>query len=149
VTVQPFASEDEAIRLANDSTFGLGASVWTRDPARARRVAGRLEAGSVWTNDAAYSYGAGHASWGGVKESGFGRTHSKHGLYDLSRVKFVDADRGRVAVPWWFPYDARAADGFRGVLGVLYGEGLVPRVEAAWRYRRGLALVARRYVSGR
>src|SRR5437764_550772 len=63
VTVQPFESEDDAVRLANDSPFGLGASVWTRDEDRARRVAARLEAGSVWTNDAAYSYGVGQASW--------------------------------------------------------------------------------------
>jgi succinate-semialdehyde dehydrogenase/glutarate-semialdehyde dehydrogenase len=149
VTVASFADEAAAVALANSTPFGLGASVWTRDPERARRLAARLEAGSVWTNDVAYSYGAGQASWGGVKESGLGRTHSKHGLYDCSRVKFVDADRGRVPVPWWFPYDASAADGFQGVLGVLYGEGWRPRVEAAWRHRRGLAGLARRYVSGR
>ena len=149
VTVQPFDSEDEAVRLANDSPFGLGASVWTRDPERARRIAARLEAGSVWTNDAAYSYGAGQASWGGVKESGLGRTHSKHGLYDCARVKFVDSDRGRIAVPWWFPYGEASADGFRGVLGVLHGESVTERVGAAWRHRRGLALLARRYVSQR
>ena len=149
VTVQPVESEDEAVRLANDSPFGLGASVWTRDGERARRVAARLEAGSVWTNDAAYSYGTGNASWGGVKDSGIGRTHSKHGLYDSVRVKFVDADRGRLPVPWWFPYDRAAADGFRGVLGVLHGDGMAARVEAAWRHRRGLAALARRYVSGR
>jgi acyl-CoA reductase-like NAD-dependent aldehyde dehydrogenase len=149
VTVRSFDSEDEAVLLANDSAFGLGASVWTRDLGRARRVAGRLEAGSVWTNDAAYSYGVGQASWGGVKESGVGRTHSKHGLYDCSRVKFVDADRGRIAVPWWFPYGEASADGFRGVLGVLHGEGVAERLEAAWRHRRGLALLARRYVSRR
>jgi acyl-CoA reductase-like NAD-dependent aldehyde dehydrogenase len=148
VTVQPFASEDEAVRLANDSPFGLGASVWTRDRERARRVGARLEAGTVWTNDTAYSYGTGQASWGGVKNSGIGRTHSKHGLYDCARLKFVDADRGRVPVPWWFPYDAASAEGFRGVLGVLHGASAGARVGAAWRHKRGLAHLARRYVSG-
>src|SRR5437016_4096952 len=83
---------DEAVASANSTPYGLGASVWTRDPKRARRLAARLEAGSVWTNDVAYSYGAGQASWGGVKESGVGRTHSKHGLYACTQVKFVDAD---------------------------------------------------------
>jgi succinate-semialdehyde dehydrogenase/glutarate-semialdehyde dehydrogenase len=149
VTVAPFGDEDEAVRLANGSTFGLGASVWTRDLERAQRVARRLDAGSVWTNDVSYSYGTGQASWGGTKESGFGRTHSKHGLYELSRVKFADLDRGRVPVPWWYPYGADALDGFRGMAGVLYGEGLRPRLEAAWRHRRGLLALGRRYLSGR
>jgi hypothetical protein len=61
----------------------------------------------------------------------------------------VDADRGRVPVAWWFPYDVASADGFRGVLGVLHGDGVGERLGAAWRHRRGLALLARRYVSGR
>jgi acyl-CoA reductase-like NAD-dependent aldehyde dehydrogenase len=149
VTVAPFADEDEAVALANSTPFGLGASVWTRDLERARRLAARLEAGSVWTNDVAYSYGAGQASWGGVKESGFGRTHSKHGLYACTEVKFVDSDRGRVPVPWWFPYGPPTADAFRGALGVLYGDGVGARARAAWRHRRGLAHLARRYLSSR
>jgi len=149
VTVAPFADEDEAVELANSTRFGLGASVWTRDPERARRLARRLAAGSVWTNDVAYSYGAGQASWGGMKESGHGRTHSKHGLYACTQVKFVDADRGRVPVPWWYPYGPLAADAFRGALGVLYGDGARARAGAAWRHRRSLAHLARRYLSSR
>ena len=147
VSVTPFADEAEAVRLANGSSFGLGASVWTSDLERAQRVTRRLEAGSVWTNDVAYSYGTGQASWGGTKESGFGRTHSKHGLYELSRVKFADLDRGRVPVPWWYPYGDGVLDGFRGMAGVLYGEGLPRKLEAAWRHRRGLLALGRRYFS--
>ena len=147
VTVSPFTDEDEAVRLANGSSFGLGASIWTRDLARAKRITRRLDAGSVWTNDVSYSYGAGQASWGGTKESGFGRTHSRHGLYELSRVKFADLDRGRSPVAWWYPYKAGQLDGFRGLAGVLYREGLErPR-------RRGstgvVFALGRRYLSGR
>ena len=149
VTVSPFSDEDEAVRLANGSSFGLGASVWTRDLARAKRLARRLDAGSVWTNDVSYSYGAGQASWGGTKESGFGRTHSKHGLYELSRVKFADLDRGRSPVAWWYPYNAGQLDGFRGLAGVLYQQGLGQKAQAAWRHRRGLFALGRRYLSGR
>jgi acyl-CoA reductase-like NAD-dependent aldehyde dehydrogenase len=148
VTLTAFTDEDDAVRLANASSFGLGASVWTRDLDRARRVARRVEAGSVWTNDVSYSYGTGQAAWGGVKESGFGRTHSRHGLCELSRTKFADLDRGRVPVPWWFPYDAGAVEGFRGMIGVLHREGLGRKAAAAWRHRRGLLALGRRYLSG-
>jgi acyl-CoA reductase-like NAD-dependent aldehyde dehydrogenase len=144
-TVAPFEDERDAVRLANDSGFGLGASVWTRDRAGARRVAAKLAVGMVWTNDVGYSYGAGPAPWGGRNASGFGRTHGKHGLYELSNVKFVDADTGRVPVPWWYPYDDRAVDGFKGVLGVLHGDA---KLRAVWRHRRGLAHLGRRYLRG-
>jgi succinate-semialdehyde dehydrogenase/glutarate-semialdehyde dehydrogenase len=146
VTVEPFGSEEEAVRLANDTRYGLGASIWTRDLDRARRVAGRLEAGSVWTNDVAYSYAAGQSPWGGFKDSGLGRTHSKHGFYACTQVRFVEEDSGRLGVPWWFPYDELAVDGFKGVLGTLYGQGLGARAGAAWRHRRGLVQLGRRYL---
>jgi acyl-CoA reductase-like NAD-dependent aldehyde dehydrogenase len=146
VTVARVADDEAAIAGANDSAYGLGASVWTKDGERAQRVAQRLRAGTVWHNDHAYSYASSQATWGGRGESGFGRTHSKHGLYDLTAPKFVDSDSGRVPVPWWFPYDDRAADAFRGALGPLYAEGLRARLRAAWHERRALLALARRYL---
>jgi succinate-semialdehyde dehydrogenase/glutarate-semialdehyde dehydrogenase len=146
VAVEPFSTEQEAVQLANDSPWGLSASVWTSDRGRAARVASRLHAGSVWTNDLQYSYASGQAPWGGYKDSGFGRTHSKHGLYECTQVKFADWDSGRVAVPWWYPYGEDVLDGFRGMAGVLYGSGIAQRVQAAWHHRRGLLALGRRYL---
>ena len=142
VTVHRVRGEDDAVAAANGTPYALGASIWTRDAARAARVARRLRAGTVWHNDHAYSYGAAQATWGGRGESGFGRTHGRHGLYDLTAPKFVDRDSGRVPVPWWYPYDERSADAFRDVLEVLYGSA---RLRAAWRNRRSLLALARRY----
>jgi succinate-semialdehyde dehydrogenase/glutarate-semialdehyde dehydrogenase len=146
VAVAKVDNDDEAVRAANDSRYGLSASVWTADAERAARVARRLEVGSVWHNDVAYSYGAAQAPWGGRKQSGFGRTHSKHGLYELSAIKFVDRDRGLVPVPWWFPYNDRAAAACRAALPVLYRHDPRARAAAAWRHRRGLLTAALRYL---
>ena len=149
VTVARIENVADGIARANDSAFGLGASVWTRDLATARAVAAQLDAGSVWTNDVAYSYGTCQAPWGGRKGSGYGRTHGKHGLYALSHVKFVDVDSGRLSPPWWYPYGERTADGFAGVLGAVFGQGAATRASAAWRHRRGLTELGRRSIRRR
>jgi succinate-semialdehyde dehydrogenase/glutarate-semialdehyde dehydrogenase len=143
VAVEPFDGEDDAVRRANDTAFGLGASVWTRDEARAARVARRLEAGMVWVNDFGYSFATGQAPWGGTKASGFGRTSGRHGLYECVNVKYVDADRGRFKPGWWYPYDERTADALRNALDVLYADG-VERVRNAWQHRRDLVHLAKR-----
>jgi acyl-CoA reductase-like NAD-dependent aldehyde dehydrogenase len=145
VTVARVRDEAEAIRAANEGDFGLGASVWTSRDERALRVARSIRAGTVWHNDHVYSYAAAQAAWGGRAESGFGRTHSRHGLYDLTSPKFVDRDSGRVPVPWWFPYDEQAVAAFRGVLGVLYAGSRRARAKAAWRERQALVALAKRY----
>jgi len=147
VTVVRIDDEADGVRRANESVFALGASVWTRDRARGRRVAEALEAGTVWINDHAYSYGVCQAPWGGRGASGHGRTHSKHGLYALSHVKYVDTDAGRLRPPWWYPYGDDGVEGFRGSLGALYGRGIGARARALRRHRAGVAALARKALS--
>jgi acyl-CoA reductase-like NAD-dependent aldehyde dehydrogenase len=144
VTVCKIDNETDGVRRVNASRFGLGASVWTRDRRRARRVAARLRAGSVWTNDCSYSYGTAAAPWGGRGDSGYGRTHSRHGLYALSHLKFVDADPGRLTPPWWFPYDGQVTNGLRVALDALHRDRGRVRAAAVWRGRRQVLAVARR-----
>ena len=99
-------SVDEAIRLANDSDYGLTASGWTRDPETARRLEQELQAGVVTINDCVYSYGEPTAPWGGVKQSGIGRTHGVSGLREMVQVKYVAREFGGSADLWWYPYGA-------------------------------------------
>ena len=139
VVVVHKGNDDEMVRWANDSSFGLGASVWSRDADRARAISTRLDAGMVWVNDHAYSFGAAQAPWVGRRSSGLGTTTSRLGLYALSRPAFSDVDRGRLTPGWWYPYSERAVDGFRGVLGGLYAEGIGARALSVWAHRRGLA----------
>ena len=114
-------SLDEAISLANDSDFGLGASVWTMNRSKSERIARRLEAGMVWANDHMYSHGAASCSWGGVKQSGLGRSHSKFGLYECVNVKLVSWEPSRTRDFWWHPYDESLGRGLHASAQLLYG----------------------------
>jgi acyl-CoA reductase-like NAD-dependent aldehyde dehydrogenase len=118
VTVE---SEEEAVRLANDSEFGLGASVWTLDRGKGERIARRIEAGMVWVNDHMYSHGACSCSWGGVKRSGLGRSHSKFGFYECVNVKLLSWEPSRTRDFWWYPYDESLAKAFASAARLLYG----------------------------
>jgi acyl-CoA reductase-like NAD-dependent aldehyde dehydrogenase len=114
-------SEDEAIRLANDSEFGLGASVWTLDRAKGDRIARRIEAGMVWLNDHMFSHGACQCSWGGVKHSGLGRSHSKFGFYECVNIKLVTWEPSRTRNFWWHPYDESLGRAMDASAKLLYG----------------------------
>jgi succinate-semialdehyde dehydrogenase/glutarate-semialdehyde dehydrogenase len=114
-------SEDEAVRLANDSQFGLGASVWTGDRSKGERIARELESGMVWINDHMFSHGACQCSWGGIKESGVGRTHSKFGLYECVNVKLRVWEPSKLRDPWWHPYDETLGHALRQTATILYG----------------------------
>ena len=114
-------SEDEALRRANDSNFGLGASVWTKDRAKGERIAKRIESGMVWINDHSYTHAACQCSWGGVKESGLGRSHSKFGFYECVDVKLVSWEPGLTRDFWWQPYDRTLGQAVRASARLLYG----------------------------
>jgi acyl-CoA reductase-like NAD-dependent aldehyde dehydrogenase len=114
-------SEDEAIALANDSDFGLGASVWTMNRAKGERIARRVQAGMVWVNDHMYTHGVCSCSWGGVKDSGLGRSHSKFGLYESVNVKLVTWEPSRTRDFWWHPYDESLGRAMRASAKLLYG----------------------------
>ena len=115
------ASEEEAIELANDSQFGLGSSIWTRDRRKGERMARRIEAGMVWINDHAYSHAAMQTAWGGIKDSGLGRVHSRFGLHECVEVKNVTWNSPRSRDLWWHPYDRTLGDALRAAAGLLYG----------------------------
>lgn len=116
-------SEEEALERANDSNFGLGASVWTKDRAKGERIARRIQSGMVWINDHSFTHGAAQCSWGGVKDSGVGRSHSKFGFYECVNIKLVSWEPGLTRNFWWQPYDRTVGDAVRATARLLYGRG--------------------------
>ncbi len=103
--VTPVENDEEAITLANQSDFGLAASVWTKNLRQAEKIARRLEAGSVMVNDSVVSFGVTEASWTGVKNSGSGWVHGEKGIDEMVNIQYFHADsQYRSQKFWWFPY---------------------------------------------
>lgn len=117
--------DNEAVKLANDSRYGLNSSVWSADPERAERLAGALEAGNVCINDCIVNYGVASLPFGGVKASGIGRIHGYEGLRNFCNAKSVLASR--VALPrepQWFPTPRWLGAALKRMLLLRYRRGL-------------------------
>ncbi len=95
----PFDDEEDGIRLANDSPFALGSAIWTRDVARAHRVAQQLEMGMVWVND--HHRLDPSSPWGGLKESGTGREGGWESFHDFTHVRAVTVRTAPDDVDWY------------------------------------------------
>lgn len=102
--IRRYRDIEEAIADANDTPYGLSAYVFSRNVARAERVAARLQAGTVMINDVLYTHALPETPWGGVKQSGIGRVHGLQGLKDLCEVRHVNAPRLNVLPLWMYPY---------------------------------------------
>lgn len=129
--VVPAESEAEALRLANDSTFGLGASIWTGNRARGEALARRIEAGAVLVNDAASHVGTAEVPHGGEKQSGLGRTHGEIGMLETCRPRYVGSDWLTIRKPWWFGYTAESLADRDAFLRFAFAPSWWERVKAA------------------
>ena len=117
--------ELEAIELANDNAFGLGASVWSRDVTHAKRVADQVQAASIILNDSIAQFGIPMLPFGGIKDSGFGRTHGQEGLMQFTRPFSYAV--GGAPVRWDIATVLRESGHYdlaTAIMGVIYGTTL-------------------------
>ena len=135
--IMKVADEAEAIRLANDNSFGLGASVWGRDVQHARRVAAQIQAASVIINDSIAQFGVPMLPFGGVKDSGSGRTHGREGLMQFTKPFGYVV--GNPPLKWDIATILREPGHYRlatAIMGVVFGTSLRQRWQALaqlWR----------------
>ncbi len=125
VPIMKVKDADEAVRLANDSPYGLQASVWTKDAAKGERLARRVEAGAVTVNDAQVNYVALELPMGGWKQSGFGTRHGADGIrkYTKRQTLLVTSFAPLKQDLHMMPYSARRTKIVNKLLKLVYGRG--------------------------
>jgi acyl-CoA reductase-like NAD-dependent aldehyde dehydrogenase len=117
--------EDEALRLANDTPYGLNANVWTRDKRKGVELAKQIQAGSAVVNDCMLTYGITESPFGGRKDSGIGQVNGEIGLRSYCYAQSIAVDRfGARNEFLWFPYTARKAKLLRRMMRLLWGSPL-------------------------
>jgi succinate-semialdehyde dehydrogenase/glutarate-semialdehyde dehydrogenase len=117
--------EEEAIRLANQTRYGLSGTVWTRDKRKGREIAERLETGGVCVNEVSITYGAQDAPFGGRKESGVGQVNGEMGLKSHCHALPIIVDRfGGKKVQRGYPYRRKKEDGLQRLIRLVWGSRL-------------------------
>ena len=118
--IQKVDSEAEALRLANDSEFGLNGNVWTKDKDKGYQMASAIDTGSCSVNDMAVSYGIPAAPFGGKKNSGLGQVNGKKGLRGYCHEMPIVIDRFGGKMQNGYPYDAKSAEGMKKLMEFLW-----------------------------
>ena len=125
VAIQVVKDEDEALRLANDCDYGLGANVWTKDKKRGQQIARKLDVGAVSVNDAALAYGALEVPFGGRKASGVGQVNGAMGLRNFTFAQPILTERIGPTEEWvWYPYTPDKLDQMKKALKWMFGTPL-------------------------
>jgi acyl-CoA reductase-like NAD-dependent aldehyde dehydrogenase len=143
--VMRFRTEEEAVALANDSRFGLNASVWTRDLALGRRVLARLVTGNGAVNDVVKNIGNPHLPFGGVKQSGFGRYHGPEGIRAFTRTMAVMVNKGTARRELnWFPYSRGVYENLKIYLHMSFLDRPWPaKIKGLWGFVRAFRKIQR------
>jgi acyl-CoA reductase-like NAD-dependent aldehyde dehydrogenase len=147
VGVMKVKDMDEAVALANDSQYGLTGSVWSRNRRRAETLARQIQAGVVTINDHLISHGLAETPWGGVKQSGIGRSHGAIGFNEMTQPQVIVHDilpfvRQNI---WWHPHTPKIFQGLLGATKFLYGKSIPQRAKGLYH----LLKVIPRYFSTR
>jgi len=117
--------EEEAIRLANDSDYGLNGNIWTGDTEKGYDIAERIETGGVCVNDMAITYGIPEAPFGGVKSSGVGQVNGQTGIRGYCHAQPITADRkGKGRIQGGYPYSRKSEDGMQKFIKIFFGTRL-------------------------
>jgi acyl-CoA reductase-like NAD-dependent aldehyde dehydrogenase len=119
------ADEAEALRLANDTRYGLNASVWTKNRHKGVELARAIESGCAVVNDCMITYGVTESPFGGVKDSGIGRVNGELGLKGYCQTQSIVIDRwGGKSEPLWYPYTEKKFKLFRRMMRFLWGTSI-------------------------
>jgi succinate-semialdehyde dehydrogenase/glutarate-semialdehyde dehydrogenase len=139
MSVMRVEDDERAVELANDSAYGLTASVWSRDKRRAWRIARRLEVGTVAVNDHLWPFFAPEVPWGGIKDSGLGRIGGEWGLRTMTYPKAISYDRLNLRREfYWSPRAAWVHDVLRQAIPLLYSRRIRKKLRALGRLIRAV-----------
>ena len=136
--VMKVRSMKEAVALANDSNLGLTGSVWSRNRRQAEKLARQIQAGVVTINDHLLSHGLAETPWGGLKQSGIGRTHGAIGFDEMTQPQVIVHDILPFARQniWWHPHGQKIYEGLMGAIRFLYDRSIWLRAKGLYRLLR-------------